>query len=554
MPERSGCLPPGTEGTAVTDEVLLIGLDAACFEQLDPFLSAGTLPTLSGLVNEGVATDMPTTTPPWTPSAWSSITTGTRPWTHGVYDFHHYPAEGPAEYVSARAVQVPFLWELLSAAGYSSVVVNVPVTHPIHRFSGSLVPGYIAPEASTCLVDSNPTSIDTIAPAYRIYPRSEDGRADRLSDYEELIESRATVASALADRTDPSFTMVQFQSTDGVFHTLGDREAVRRVFRCVDDAIDRLVRTLDPEWTIVVSDHGIHRYSRVFHANTWLRNQDQLRTAPESKRRTWNDRTVAERANQDPRERVSGPANRLFTMLGRVGLSPQRLESVLCRLGLDELVSRLLPDSVLLDAVDAAEHVDWEASAVYCRSSAAMGLRCNIAGRDPGGVVPEEDFADLRRTLVEALRSVDSPTGEPVFERVYDRHAVHGSDVANERSAPDIVFRPTDMEWRISDVIRERTFGTTNAYDHNYGGLFIAAGPNVDPGENIAPAVPDVAPTIMSLLGMAPPAWMEGDPLLPLVPMDRDAQTAPTVPEREYLDDARPGETVQTRLRELGYV
>jgi len=539
----------------MSDRVLLIGLDAACFEQLDPLLADGVVPTLSGLIEEGAAAGMETTTPPWTPSAWPSITTGTTPWTHGVYDFHHHAGDGSVEYVSARHVQVPFLWEVLSAAGHESVAVNVPVTHPAHRFSGSLVPGYVAPEDATCLIEGSPGSIDEVQPDYRIYTHSGGSREARIADYEELIASRAAVASTLAERGNPSFLMVQFQSTDGVFHMFGeDREAIDRVFGSVDDAVAKLIDDVAPDWTLVVSDHGIHRYERVFHANTWLRNRGHVETSPGAERWSWNARTVANRKGKTGGESGFRLLPRLLGALSQVGITPQRGEALLSAIGLDELVARALPENALLDVVDAAEHVDWDVSAAFCRSSASMGLRCNVAGRDPGGVVPREEFPSFRAELVEALRGVEAPDGTPVFERVYDRHRVHGPEVANERSAPDVVFRPADMVWRISDVIRERPFGRTREYDHKYEGLFVAHGPGIDPGVAGTPEATDVAPTVLELLGVATPSWMEGSPIGATVASGSTIDTPPAVPEREYVDDARADEAVEDRLRELGYV
>jgi predicted AlkP superfamily phosphohydrolase/phosphomutase len=537
------------------NNVLLIGLDAACFEQLDPLVSESVVPTIADLIEDGAAADMPTTTPPWTPSAWPSITTGTAPWTHGIYDFHHYDADGTVGYVSANEVRVPFLWEILSAAGHASIVVNVPVTHPVHYFSGSLVPGYIAPEDTPCLVDGSPGAIDSLVPGYRIYTRTGRNRDARIADYEELIASRAEVTSALADRHEWSFTMVQFQSTDGVFHMFGDDgEAIRRVFGAVDTAIETLIDDLDPDWTLVVSDHGIHRYERVFHANTWLRDRGYVETTASSERRAWNARTVAERKGADEVDAGTRTVRRLLDALARIGVTPGRVDTVLSAVGATDFLSRILPDDVLLDVADAADHVDWEASAAFCRSSASMGLRCNVVGRDPGGVVPPTQFDDFRTELVTFLRAVKAPDGTPVFERVYDRHQVHGSDVANERSAPDVVFRPTNMTYKVSDVIRGRTITTTDKYNHKYEGLFLAEGPGIDPRAAVSPVVTDVAPTVLGLLGIDPPDWMEGRRLESVRPPERAAAPTPEVPHREYVDDSRAGEAVGKRLRELGYV
>jgi len=378
-------------------KVLLIGLDAACFRQLDPLLASGSLPNIRRLIDSGVSADLETTSPPWTPSAWPSVTTGSAPWTHGIYDFHHYPKKNDPQLVGTHDVRVPFVWEVLSAHGLSSIVVNVPVTHPVHEFDGSLVPGCLAPEQAACLVDGDPQPMAAIDEAYRIYDRGYDPQAERLADYERLIDSRVDAARRLDDAHDWSFMMVQFQHTDAVFHTDGeDPEAVSRVYERVDGAIGSL-RDLAGEDcpVLLVSDHGMHRYDRVFYYNTWLRDNGYLETAPDAERHAWNERTfraaVTEtRADTDAdgrglSERILGA---IVEASSRLGVTAQRAEQALSAVGLDERVGRLLPEEVLYDIVDAAEYVDRSQSAAYCRSPSSLGIRCNVVGRDSEGVVP----------------------------------------------------------------------------------------------------------------------------------------------------------------------
>jgi predicted AlkP superfamily phosphohydrolase/phosphomutase len=537
-------------------KVVVVGLDAACFEQVDPLLADGALPTLERLIDDGARAPLETTTPPWTPSAWPSVVTGSRPWTHGVYDFYHYGGSEPS-HVSARDVRAPFLWELLSAAGHSSIVVNVPVTHPAHAFDGSLVPGYIAPESADCLVDGEVMSVDAIDESYRIYPTGP--RSDRLAEYERLVDSRAAMAERLAADQEWSFLMVQFQSTDAVFHAMGDDDgAIRRVFERVDAAVESLLSLAGRDAHVfVVSDHGMHRYEQVFHCNTWLRDQGYLRTTPETTRFTWNERTrsdLTDGAETDPlTSRVTGA---LVRRLRRVGVTPARVERALGTVGLDERVAALLPDSVLIDVVDADEHVDWTGSRAYCRSSAALGIRCNVVGRDPDGVVDPDAFDALRAELIGELRTMTGPSGDPVFERVYDRHRVHGADVANEASAPDIVVRPAGMVWEVSDIVRERTFGDTTAFNHSYEGLFVATGDQIDPDACVEPSVVDIAPTILALFGIAAPEGMDGRVLDDCLVDAPPAHDPPEVGEREFVGDDEAGisETVEDRLSEMGYI
>lgn len=544
----------------MTDKkVLVIGLDAACLERIEPHIEDGALPNLADLMADGVSEPMETTTPPWTPSAWPSVVTGSRPWTHGVYDFYHY-GDGEPDYVTAREVRVPFLWEILSAAGYSSIVVNVPVTHPVHTFHGSLVPGYIAPEGADCLVAGQPVSMATLGDSYRIYPSHDGSDSGRLREYVRLIASRVDVAERLANDHPWSFMMVQFQSTDAVFHSMGDHpDGIRRVYRAVDEAVGRL-RDLagGSAHVFVVSDHGMHRYDRIFHCNTWLRNRDLLETTSGTSRRAWNEHTRTDLTDESVKYTTAERVLRgTIRGMQRLGVTPRSIEHLLSRVGLDDLVLRFLPESVLVDAVESSDHVDWERSKAYCRSSSSLGIRCNVESRDAGGVVPAEEFEELRERLVDRLNSLTTPDGEPVFERVYDRHRVHGSDVANERSAPDIVLRPTGMSYEVSDVLRERTFTPTREFNHSYRGLFVAAGENIDPTADCDPQVVDVTPTVLALFGLSAPATADGgvlDETLVDLPAPREN---PAIGEREFYDSSGEQDVddgVEEQLRRMGYI
>lgn len=535
--------------------VLCIGLDAACAKQVDPLIEDGVMPNLESLRARGASGPLTTTTPPWTPSAWPSITTGTTPWTHGIYDFYDHTTDEP-HLVSARDLQVPYLWEYLDQAGLEPIVVNVPVTNPVSRLSGSLVPGYLAPEDCRILVDGDPAAQSELDDDYRIYARKTDGREATIQENESLIDLRVSAAETLADRQDWSFMMVQFQRTDSIFHTMGhDDEAVRRVYSRVDDAIGSLLEFVDDDTAVVVvSDHGIHEYEQIFRCNTWLRDQGWLQTSPDAERHSWGETTkpTGENTDEDPTlaRRVLGTS---LDALGRVGITPRRAERALAVVGLADPVRRRLPADLLLGA---AEHVDWESSRAYCRSVSSLGIRCNVAGRDPGGIVPESEFPAVRESLIDALESVTAPDGTPVFATVYDRHERHGGKIPNEASAPDIVVEPNEMTWKITDVVRDPVFAATDEFSHTYKGLCIVASPSIDPNTAFEPNAPDVAPIILGLLGYRPPPVMEGS-IPPTIGVSmEDLSETPSPDERTYHTDEQLGstETVTDRLEQLGYL
>src|SRR5437870_805008 len=71
---------------AMTSNVLLIGWDGADWRILDPLLERGVLPNLAALIERGGRSDLTSTLPTHSWTAWPSFLTGVDPDWHGVYD------------------------------------------------------------------------------------------------------------------------------------------------------------------------------------------------------------------------------------------------------------------------------------------------------------------------------------------------------------------------------------------------------------------------------------------------------------------------------------
>ena len=206
------------EHEGVTDRrVLVIGLDACCLSVLNPLFEAGVAPTLETLFEDGVCGPLESQIPPWTASAWPSMYTGKNPGKHGVFDFLSF--EGyDWNVVNATHVRERAIWELLSDHGISSVIVNVPVTHPARPFDGALIPGMTAPEDPDCHPSGILEDVKTACGGYRIYPQSGPEPDRSIEGYERTIELRGAAFRYLLERFEPEFGFVQFQLTDSVFH------------------------------------------------------------------------------------------------------------------------------------------------------------------------------------------------------------------------------------------------------------------------------------------------------------------------------------------------
>jgi len=164
-----------------------------------------------------------------------------------VYDFLSFDGYD-WDVVNATHVRERPVWELLSDNGLSSVVVNVPVTHPPRAFNGALIPGLTAPEDPDCHPDGILEDVKLACGDYWIYPQSGPFPDRSIEGYQRTIELRGTAFRYLCRRIAPDFGFLQFQQTDSVFHERpGDKKAIEAVYRAVDHQLEETLERTEPK-------------------------------------------------------------------------------------------------------------------------------------------------------------------------------------------------------------------------------------------------------------------------------------------------------------------
>jgi predicted AlkP superfamily phosphohydrolase/phosphomutase len=530
-------------------EMLLVGIDAACPRVLDPLMDAGAVPTLQRIFEEGASSPLESQVPPWTASAWPSLYTGVNPGKHGVFGFLTFDGYDWSV-VDGTCVREWSLWETLDRRGRSSVVVNAPVAHPPPAIDGAVVPGYVAPDDPPCHPEGVLELVREAVGEYRVYPTTDDPDDDRtIPEYRRLAELRGEAFRVLADRFDPDFGFLQFQVTDSVLHTYpGDLDRAAEVYAAVDDAIADVLADCDPDTVVVASDHGIGPYTTRFRVNEFLRDRGYVAAT------TGGDGMPQWSAVRDGELRAgangSGPgiAARAVALAAKLGVTSQRVGSALDRVGLADAAMRLVPD----DAVRAgSEQVDFPESRAYVRNRTESGVRVNLRGREPDGVVPQDRYEVVRTDLVDHLSGAKAPDGKPVFDEVARREEFF--DGPYVENAPDVVAIPRDFDvylttWLLGDHFEEPDEPT---WDHTMTGVFAATGDAIDADADLAdPDLLDVAPTVLAALGVPASERMDGDPL----PVAEPVGTT-TYPEYDCEPaDGTADAAVEDRLGTLGYL
>lgn len=134
--------PPDSNGSR--PRILLIGIDGATWEQLDPLMAAGEMPHMNRLVAEGSRAILKSELPAFSPIIWTTIASGKSPIEHGI--------SGAAQ--TANHVGVRRLWDILADSGYHTGTFNYLMTWPPpEKEHGYTVPGWAAHGP-----DSNPSA------------------------------------------------------------------------------------------------------------------------------------------------------------------------------------------------------------------------------------------------------------------------------------------------------------------------------------------------------------------------------------------------------------
>jgi predicted AlkP superfamily phosphohydrolase/phosphomutase len=489
--------------------VLVFGIDGADFDVVEELLAAGRTPTLARLRDAGAYGPLRSTEPPITPVAWSTFLTGLRPAGHGIYNFSTNPFRGGFRIESAAQRTGAPLWRYLSAAGLRSAMVLIPFTHPVEDVGGVVVSGYGGPERPTIHPPEAAERIEAAFPDlvtahhpmkeryWEDYDRYRRLLVDNVSEVERLCEN-------VLEHDRPDLFCVDFMSSDTIGHLawhLRDPEHpahdpalaadhIGEVYDAVDAAIGRLIARAEqlydrPVNAIVLSDHGMKPIHHVFHVNRWLEQRGHLRFRRRSA------------------QRIPGLARVDSYMALRHRWYPG-------------LYDRLVPfGAAPATANRTMRDIDRWRTDAYAYGTGGPVFLGESTGR-------RGDRA-FRDRLIEELRGERSPfDGSPAFT-VLPGDEVHRGRFADK--APDIVITANDPRILIdssrrawpSPWVRHEHLDPS----HNYGfsghhgpiGIIAAAGPSVSHAAVDGAEIADLAPTVLTLMGVDAEAEFDGRPL-----------------------------------------
>ncbi len=160
-----------------------------------------------------------------------------------------------------------------------------------------------------------------------------------------------------------------------------------------------------------------------------------------------------------------------------------------------------------------ATDIDWSKTRAY--AVGLSGLYLNLQGREAQGIVSPEQAAALRTEIKARLAHLQD-NGQDAIKEVYDSSEIYSGPYLD--AAPDLIvgYAPGyRVSWDATvGKVSEKVFEDNNkcwSGDH-------CVDPSEVPGVLFTnqkwnpqnPGIEDMAPTILRLFGVDPPAWMEG--------------------------------------------
>jgi predicted AlkP superfamily phosphohydrolase/phosphomutase len=546
--------------------VLVIGLDGATWDVLNPLMRDGKMPNLKKLLERSAQGVLMSSIPPVTAAAWTCFSTGKNPGKHGLVDFIYFPEHGyRVTIANSTTREAATIWNLMSDRDLRVGVVSVPMTYPPEKVNGVMVTDLMTPNTSvqyTYPPELKQELLDKVGP-FVITPGEGENPSAPLTYLDKVradVKSSADYALYLLKKEPYSFFMYVFGIVDILQHqfwnhlqadpkTLNEtdraiRDKVIAIFTQVDDGVGEMVKHADEETTIVLmSDHGFGPMKGFMHVNNFLLDNGYLVLK-------------------------SGGMSALKRALFRAGVTPQNVHLTLKALKLDlrRKVNRGRAYGMLRRFFLSFDDVDWTKTRAFALGHIGQ-IYINLKGRQPSGIVaPGQAYENLRDQIRADLLKLKHPdTGEPLIARVLNREEIyHGALLDN---TPDLLLLPADFKYVAfgeSEFASNKLVGPTLGHTghHRLEGIGALIGPHVQVGAQIQNAsLVDLAPTILYALGLPIPPDMDGRVLTEAFTPEFVNQTALQYDTANavrtdfggtYSDDEE-AEVIQ-RLADLGYV
>ncbi|WP_043766109.1 alkaline phosphatase family protein [Algiphilus aromaticivorans] len=474
---------------------LFIGLDGCTYTVLDHLTSEQSgvgvvMPFMKKLMEEGTRAKLRSTPNPLTPPAWTTMQTGRGPGVHGVFDFIRSEDHGGEVYwtlYDSRDIDAESIWQIASRQDKKVACLNFPLTAPPpENINGCSVPGFIP--AKHMRRNTHPRELfermkqeipgfdpkelawDFESEKQAMESLDEDATENWVRYHLPREEQWYRVADFVLRNEQPDLLAVMFDGVDKIQHQAWEfldpalipdnptpwqqrmRDVCVEYFRKLDGFIQGLVEAAGPEARVFFcSDHGFTAQFDQLRINTYLGDLGYLK---------WAENDGSEQAK---RREASDFAN-----------------------------------------------LDWDQTLAYCRTPSSNGIHIRVAEKEGDPGIKPEEYTAFRDKLIEDLKALKNPEGEPMIIDVLKREEWFPGPYMKQAADLTLVLHDygfVSIRHREPAVVkRDRPAGT-----HHPDGILMAWGQGIA-AKGMSPRrqIADVPSMLLHSMGLPVPEDLEG--------------------------------------------
>ena len=493
-------------------KALVVGIDSA-----SPFLIQkwiDKLPNMRSVFESGAHGVLKSIVPPESVPAWQCFATGKNPAKIGVFGFTYIGRDRHLKF-GRTTPDLGCFWDICSQKGMKVGVFNVPGTYPPYPINGFIVSGFPVP---TRKVWSYPAElmrrIDSAVGGYEVdVPLTKPtemrgGEKAYLPVVKRLHDKSLQTAKLLIEWYSPDIFMMTLQGIDLVHHDFWKymdnpdspySNVLRDMYISMDDAVGQLRKLAGPDANaLLLSDHGSAPVSSALFVNKYLESNGLLS--------------------------LNGPVNNKidrYTRLRRWVLRnmPPGWVAGVYKITPDFISHKLTASAAIERTLQSLiDNVNWDKTLAFSTGGHQAHIYVNYdlveKLRDEA---PSQTVDSLVQKLCGMMSELTDPkTGEkirPIFH--FKKETFKGPF---QFEAPDLcveLFTKTEKIQVNPRLGTEELWSSSPHFSsiHTREGFWGLAGPKVKQGIEMEAGLLDMAPTVLELLGITPPADCDGHAL-----------------------------------------
>ena len=547
----------------MSHKTLVIGWDAADAELIEQWCADGHLPNIARMKARGTWTKMETTASMVHVSAWPSIFTGTTPDKHGLY--HAYVAcpghQGPLRPQPDRS-PFPFFWKILNDHGKRSVILDGFLTCPLQNFNGSQIVDWGSWSHFWRTTITPPELKHEMQKKFGAYPAEDHSKVGMapLSDFSGFlnrllagVNKKTEVVKWLMDREDWDLLLVVFAEAHPAGHYFWHfhdptyiahpkngagalQHALPEVYIALDRAVGKILQSVDDTTTVfLISGDGMGPNYSGSHILPDLLSRMGL----------FNSNALGHNEQSGGKRALTNkPTQAQTDLLSTVrNMIPERLRIAVTQ----TLLPRSTQERLSLRWKTAG--ISWSQTRAFLIENSNEGyIRINLKGREPQGIVePGKEYDDLCDEIYRTIKSLLVPeTSKPAVGGVYKTDDIYRGPCRSHM--PDIIVHWND-DARVTTEMAATKYGLARSKEpayavppyytgnHRPNAFMLSLGPGISQGVREKHSILDIAPTILTQFGIAPPDYMDGTALSELW----EHKTIPLAPTKNAIEMRKLG-------------